>query len=44
VVVPAADIQDRDGAKLVLAALAHSFMRLRLIWATAATPARCSTG
>jgi putative transposase len=33
VVVHAADIQDRDGAKLVLAVLAHSFMRLRLIWA-----------
>lgn len=29
----AADIQDRDGAKLVLAALAQTFMRLRLIWA-----------
>jgi putative transposase len=33
VVVHAADIQDRDGAKLVLAALAHTFMRLRLLWA-----------
>ena len=33
VVVHAADIQDRDGAKLVLAALANTFMRLRLIWA-----------
>lgn len=29
----AADIQDRDGAKLVLTALANTFMRLRLIWA-----------
>jgi len=33
VVVHAADIQDRDGAKLVLALLANTFMRLRLIWA-----------
>jgi transposase len=33
VVVHAADIQDRDGAKLVLARLAHTFLRLRLIWA-----------
>lgn len=33
VVVHAADIQDRDGARLVLVALAHTFMRLRLIWA-----------
>jgi putative transposase len=33
VVVHAADIQDRDGAKLVLAVLANTFMRLRLIWA-----------
>lgn len=33
VVVHAADIQDRDGAKLVLAAFAHMFMRIRLIWA-----------
>jgi len=31
--VHAADIQDRDGAKLVLAAFANTFMRLRLIWA-----------
>ena len=32
-VVHAADVQDRDGAKLVLAALAGRFPRLRLIWA-----------
>lgn len=32
-VVHSADIQDRDGAKLVLAVLANTFMRLRLIWA-----------
>lgn len=35
VVVHAADIQDRDGAKLVLAKLKGSFRRLRLIWADA---------
>ena len=33
VVVHGGDVQDRDGAKLVFAALAHAFMRLRLIWA-----------
>lgn len=33
VVVHAADIQDRDGAKLVLAQLAGRFSRLKLIWA-----------
>jgi putative transposase len=33
VVVHAADVQDRDGAKLVLGALASTLMRLRLIWA-----------
>lgn len=33
VVVHAADIQDRDGAKLVLAKLVGHFPRLRLIWA-----------
>ncbi len=33
VVVHAASIQDRDGAKLVLAKLAGRFPRLRLIWA-----------
>lgn len=33
VVVHAADVQDRDGARLVLAALAHKFRRLRLVWA-----------
>jgi len=33
VVVHAASIQDRDGAKLVLARLTHKFSRLRCIWA-----------
>jgi putative transposase len=33
VVVHAASIQDRDGAKSVLRHLAHRFLRLRLIWA-----------
>jgi putative transposase len=33
VVVHAASLQDRDGAKLVLAKLAGSFGRLKLIWA-----------
>lgn len=33
VVVHAASIQDRDGAKLVLALLKDRFPRLRLIWA-----------
>lgn len=33
VVVHAANIQDRDGAKLVLARVKHAFSRLRLIWA-----------
>ena len=33
VVVHAANIQDRDGAKLVLAKLAGRFPRLKLIWA-----------
>jgi putative transposase len=33
VVVHAANIQDRDGAKLVLALLKGRFSRLRLIWA-----------
>jgi putative transposase len=33
VVVHAADIQDRDGAKQVLEALRRRFSRLRLIWA-----------
>ena len=33
VVVHAANIQDRDGAKLVLERLQHKFSRLRLIWA-----------
>lgn len=32
-VVHAANIQDRDGAKLVLAKLAQGFDRLKLIWA-----------
>ena len=33
IVVHAADIQDRDGAKLVLSKLLGRFPRLRLIWA-----------
>ena len=33
IVVHAADIQDRDGAKLVLTVLSNTFMRLRLVWA-----------
>jgi putative transposase len=33
VVVHAANIQDRDGAKLVLAKLVDHFPRLRVIWA-----------
>lgn len=32
-IVHAADIQDRDGAELVLAEMAGRFMRLKLIWA-----------
>jgi len=32
-VVHPANIQDRDGAKLVLAHLQHAFSRLRLLWA-----------
>jgi len=35
VVVHAADIQDRDGAKLVLTKLKERFRRLKLIWADA---------
>lgn len=33
VVVHAASLQDRDGAKSVMGKLAHRFLRLRLIWA-----------
>jgi putative transposase len=33
VVVHAADVQDRDGARLVLGKLAGRFPRLRLVWA-----------
>ena len=36
VVVHAADIQDRDGAKLVLSKLRGHFPRLKLIWADGA--------
>jgi len=36
VVVHAANIQDRDGGKLVLERLKHKFSRLRLIWADGA--------
>lgn len=35
VVVHPADVQDRDGAKLVLQKLKEGFARLRLIWADA---------
>ena len=35
VVVHAANIQDRDGAKLVLAKLLGRFPRLQIIWADA---------
>ena len=40
VVVHAANVQDRDGAKLVLQKLVGRFPRLTLIWADGATPAR----
>jgi putative transposase len=36
VVVTAASVQDRDGAKLLLEVLRHQFSRLRLIWADGA--------
>jgi putative transposase len=36
VVVHAADVQDRDGAKLVLSKLLGQFPRLKLIWADGA--------
>jgi putative transposase len=36
VVVTAASVQDRDGAKLLLEVLRHRFSRLRLIWADGA--------
>jgi putative transposase len=36
VVVHPADVQDRDGARSVLAPLAHRFSRLRKVWADAA--------
>jgi putative transposase len=36
VVVTAASVQDRDGAKLLLEGLRHQFSRLRLIWADGA--------
>ncbi len=35
-VVTAANVQDRDGAKLLLEVLRHQFSRLRLIWADGA--------
>ena len=38
VVVHPADIQDRDGAKLVLSKLLGRFPQLRLIWADAGNP------
>ena len=40
VVVHPANVQDRDGAKLVLATIKHKFSRLRLIWADAAYAGR----
>ncbi len=40
VVVHPADIQDRDGAKLVLSKLLGRFPRLKLIWADAAYAGR----
>ena len=40
VVVHAADIQDRDGARLVLAKLSGRFPRLKVIWADAAYAGR----
>jgi putative transposase len=36
VVVTAANVQDRDGAKSILAVLGHKFSRLRHIWADGA--------
>jgi len=36
VVVHAANIQDRDGAKILLALIREKFLRLRLIWADGA--------
>jgi putative transposase len=36
VVVTAASVEDRDGAKSVLEALRHQFTRVRLIWADGA--------
>jgi putative transposase len=36
VVVTAANVQDRDGAKPLLEGLRHHFSRLRLIWANGA--------
>jgi putative transposase len=36
VVVTAASVQDREGAKQVLEVLRHKFSRLRLIWADGA--------
>jgi transposase len=44
VVVTAASIQDRDGAHRLLAALRGSFSTIRLVWADAGYPGRCSSG
>jgi len=44
VVVHAAHIQDRDGAKLVLGKLKGRFFRLQLIWPTPATQATSLNG
>jgi putative transposase len=40
VAVTAASVQDRDGAKTVLAVLQHRFSRLRVIWADQAYAGR----
>ena len=41
-VVHPANIQDRDGAKLVLDIVRHTFSRLRLIWADGGYAGRLS--
>ena len=44
VMVTAADVQDRDGARTLLSVLATQFRRLRVIWAEAHTRGRCRAG
>ncbi len=44
IVVHAASIQDRDGAKLVLRKLVGKYSRLRLIWADGAMLGSWSIG